>query len=169
MSIVENYQIIQELKKEVKNLLVPRVVNYYIEVENKIKEGFHEIEVTDLRAYEKQAKTTASKGIFLIFSLNCSLLKRKKNAISLKNPSILVMEKEVMEVTRLERLTGENKDVMIDRVVSSLQAGMDVFLNNAMKIFSKEKEEKENRAKAYQRKKKEREFNRFYNSFWVGG
>ncbi len=78
MSVVENYQIIQKLKEEVKSLLIPRVLKYYEEVEKKIKEGFYEIEVSDLVAYEKLTKTLENNQIFLIFSLNCSLLKGKK-------------------------------------------------------------------------------------------
>ncbi len=56
---------------------------------------------------------------------------------------------------------------MIDRVVASLEAGIDIFLNNAMKIFSEEKEKKEKRARYYKKMKKEREFNRLFNSLNV--
>ncbi|MCQ2916139.1 hypothetical protein JT164_05170 [Helicobacter pylori] len=129
MSIIENYQIIQDLKNEVKSLLIPRIIKDYKEVGEKIKAGLYEMELNDLVAYEKQAKTTKGQEIFLIFSLSCSLLKGKKNAFYLKNPPVEILRREVKDVTKLERLSNDNKnrDVMMDRVVVSLTSGLDVF------------------------------------------
>ncbi len=167
MSIVENHSIIQGLKSEVKNLLLPRIIKDYEEVEKKIKECFHEIEVSDLEVYEKEAKTLENKEVFLIFKIRGRLLKGKKNAIFLKSPPAEVFAKDIMDVTKIGRLIGVNKDVMIDRVVSMLHSGFLVFFNEVLKILKTEKEKKEKRAIAYQKKKKEREFNRSFNSLNV--
>lgn len=167
MSIVENYTIIQRLKEEVKSLLLPRIIGDYAEVEKNIKELFYRMEIQDLVAYEKEPKTTATKEVFLIFEIGCTLLKGKKNANYLKNPPIEVFHKDIADVTRIERLAGVNKEVMIERVVGSLESAFHVFLDEVLKIFLTEKEKKEKRANDYQKKKKERQLNRFLNSLNV--